>query len=338
LPAARLLALIGLTLALAYLIFLAGAYLRGDFLIDPQGRPIANDFVNVFAAGRLALENDPAAAYDWTVHKAAEVRAVGHDFANYYGWHYPPTFLFVAAALALPPCLAASAAWLLLTLAAYAAIVGRIVGTRAGGWFALGFPAAFWNVTAGQNSFLTAALIGGTLALLERHPTLAGVCLGLLSYKPQFGLLFPVVLIADRRWRTLAVAAAVAIALAALSLVAFGSASWQAFMQWLPVTGRVVAGRRRRRFQPAAEPVRTGARARRQRNAGLDGAGRRRRCARRISHLAVVQPRAVRSESRRARRRCASRHAVSLYLRPRRAFGRRRVSSPLRAAARLHRR
>jgi len=242
LPAARLLALIGLTLALAYLIFLAGAYLNGDFLIDAQGRPIANDFVSVFAAGRLALENDPAAAYDWTVHKAAEVRAVGHDFANYYGWHYPPTFLFVAAALALPPCLAASAAWLLLTLAAYAAIVGRIVGTRAGGWFALGFPAAFWNVTAGQNSFLTAALIGGTLALLERHPTLAGVCLGLLSYKPQFGLLFPVVLIADRRWRTLAVAAAVAIALAALSLMAFGSANWQAFMQWLPVTGRVVLG------------------------------------------------------------------------------------------------
>ena len=47
----------------------------------------------------------PAAAYDWPVHKAAEIRAVGHDFANYYGWHYPPTFLFVAAALATLPYL-----------------------------------------------------------------------------------------------------------------------------------------------------------------------------------------------------------------------------------------
>ena len=27
--------------------------------------------------------------------------AVGHGFDNYYGWHYPPTFLFAAAAVAL---------------------------------------------------------------------------------------------------------------------------------------------------------------------------------------------------------------------------------------------
>ena len=85
---------------------------------------------------------------------------------------------------------------------------------------ALGVPAALWNVTAGQNGFLTATLIGGTLALLERHPALAGVCLGLLSYKPQFGVLFPLVLIADRRWLTIAVAAAVALGMAALSWLA----------------------------------------------------------------------------------------------------------------------
>ena len=34
---------------------LFGSYLQGEFLIDAQGRPIANDFVNVFAAGQLAL-------------------------------------------------------------------------------------------------------------------------------------------------------------------------------------------------------------------------------------------------------------------------------------------
>jgi hypothetical protein len=109
-------------------------------------------------------------------------------------------------------------------------------------FFALGFPAAIWNVTAGQNGFLTAALIGGTLGLLERRPALAGVCLGLLTYKPQFGLLFPLVLIADRRWRTIAVAALVALGLAALSWLGFGTASWQAFMHWMPITSRVVLG------------------------------------------------------------------------------------------------
>jgi hypothetical protein len=239
--AARTIRVIGLSLALGYLVFLGGAYLQGDFLTDRQDRPIANDFVDVFAAGRLALDGDPAAAYDWPLHKAAEVRALGHDFDGYYGWHYPPPFLFVAVALATLPYLVSVLAALLATLAAYIAAMGGILG-RTGIFAALGFPAVLWNVTAGQNGFLTAALIGGTLSLLQRRPALAGVCLGLLTYKPQFGLLFPLALIADRRWLTLAVAAAVAIALAALSFFAFGGASWVAFVHWIPVTGRVVLG------------------------------------------------------------------------------------------------
>ena len=52
------------------------------------------------------------------------------------------------------------------------------------------------NGLVGQNGFLTAALIDGTLYLMPVRPILAGICLGLLSYKPQYGLLFPLVLIA----------------------------------------------------------------------------------------------------------------------------------------------
>ena len=240
--ATRVITLVGSILALCYLVILCGAFYGGNFLLDARGEPIANDFVNVWAAGRLALEGHAAAAYDWTLHKAAEVRAVGHDFANYYGWHYPPTFLFVAAALATLPYLASAIAWLLVTLALYAAALAKILGGRAGAALALGFPAALWNITAGQNGFFTAALIGGTLCFLERRPALAGLCLGLLTYKPQFGLLFPLVLIADRRWRTIVVAAAVALALAALSWLVFGTASWVAFVQGLSATSRVVLG------------------------------------------------------------------------------------------------
>jgi arabinofuranan 3-O-arabinosyltransferase len=239
--AARLIRVIGLTLALGYLIVLGGTYLKGDFLADSQGRPIANDFVNVVAAGQLALDGEPAAAYDWPAHKKAEVRVIGHDFDDYYGWHYPPTFLFVAAALATLPYLAAALVALLATLAAYVAALAGILG-RTGIFVALGFPAALWNITAGQNGFLTAALIGGTLGLMERRPALAGLCLGLLTYKPQFGLLFPIALIADRRWLTLAVAALTASGLAAVSLIVFGAASWAAFVHWLPITSHEILG------------------------------------------------------------------------------------------------
>jgi arabinofuranan 3-O-arabinosyltransferase len=238
---ARTIRLIGLTLALGYLVVLGGTFLKGDFLLDRDGRPIANDFVNVVAAGRLALDGNAAAAYDWPTHKQVEVRAIGHDFDGYYGWHYPPTFLFVAAALATLPFVAAAIVSLVATLAAYVAAMTGILG-RIGIFVALGFPAALWNATAGQNGFLTAALVGGTLGLLERRPALAGICLGLLTYKPQFGLLFPLALIADRRWLTIAVAAAVAVALAALSWLAFGAASWQAFAHWLPITSHEILG------------------------------------------------------------------------------------------------
>jgi len=245
--AARMTRVIGLTLALGYLIVLGGTYIKGDFLTDSQGRPIANDFVDVVAAGRLALDGEPAAAYDWPEHKKAEVRVIGHDFDDYYGWHYPPPFLFVAAGLATLPYLAAAAVSLLTTLAAYVAALYGILG-RTGIFVALGFPAALWNITAGQNGFLTAALIGGTLGLLERRPALAGICLGLLTYKPQFGLLFPIVLIADRRWLTIAVAGLTATGLAVLSLIAFGGASWVAFVHWMAITNHEILGAGRADF------------------------------------------------------------------------------------------
>ena len=241
-PAGRTVGVVGLTLTFVSLVVLAGGLIGGTWLLDAQKQPIANDFVNVWAAGRLALDGHAATAYDWTLHKAAEVRALGHGFDNYYGWHYPPTFLFAAAALALMPFTAAALVWLGVTLLAYVAAVRGIVGERAGVFVALGSPAALWNITAGQNGFLTAALIGGTLALMPKRPWLAGVCLGLLSYKPQFGLLFPIALIAAAQWRVIGAAALTAAGLAILSLVVFGAASWQAFFDWMPVTSRVVLG------------------------------------------------------------------------------------------------
>ena len=94
----------------------------------------------------------------------------------------------------------------------------------------------FNNALVGQNGFLTAALIGGTLYLIPVRPILAGVCLGLLSYKPQYGLLFPIVLIAASQWTVFFTAGCrrgrhgVRI-----SWLAFGTESWQAFFHWMPM-------------------------------------------------------------------------------------------------------
>jgi Glycosyltransferase family 87 len=226
-------------LALGYGLFLLGCVFQGYWLIDGARQPIANDFVNVWAAGRLVLDGHAAAAYDWTLHREVEVNAIGHEFDGYYGWHYPPTFLFVAAALATLPYLAAALVWLALTLPAYVAAVRAIIGERIGVLLACAFPGVVWNISAGQNGFLTAALIGGMLASLPRRPIVAGVLLGLLTYKPQFGILFPIVLLLDRNWRVLAAATATAAMIVAASL-ALGQESWRAFIEWMPVTSAAV--------------------------------------------------------------------------------------------------
>jgi arabinofuranan 3-O-arabinosyltransferase len=109
------------------------------------------------------------------------------------------------------------------------------------------------NVSANRNGFVTAVLIGGVPVHAGRRPVVAE-CLGLLSYMPQSGLLFPVVLTLDGRRRTIAATAA-AVALGATALLAFGSASWRAFFEWMPVTGTALLAEDRRprlRLRPRA--------------------------------------------------------------------------------------
>jgi len=217
--------LICFALLVINVVYLAASYARGLWL-ETGGGP--TDFVTIWAAGRMALAGHAAAAYDWPSLKAIDESAVG-PFNGYLGWPYPPTFLFVAAGLALMPYVGAFALWVFGTFLAYLATIRSIVGDRVGYFLAAAFPAVLANFLVGQTSFLTAALIGGTLMLLERRPISAGILLGLLTYKPHLGLLFPVALIAAGHWRAFVTAGIVAVLMVAASWIAFGGESWQAF-------------------------------------------------------------------------------------------------------------
>jgi arabinofuranan 3-O-arabinosyltransferase len=234
---ARPVELVCFALVVAYAVYLATSLFTGIWILGPDGG-VESDFVNVWAAGRLALDGHAAAAYDWPTHKLIEEAAVGHAFDGYFGWHYPPTFLFVAAALALLPYAAAYALWTFGTFPGYLIAIRAIVGDRTGYLLAAAFPAVLANFAVGQNGFVTAALIGGALVLLERRPILAGLLLGLLTYKPHLGLLFPVALAAGGYWRTFLTAALLAVLIAAASWLAFGNDAWQAFFGNIGHTSR----------------------------------------------------------------------------------------------------
>jgi hypothetical protein len=218
--------------------YFAVAYFLGLWIYDLSGRLEPTDFVNVWAAGRLVLDGHPALAYDWDVQRQVEVAVLGQDFSGNFAWHYPPPFLFVATFLAWFPYPMAFLGWMAISLLPYLAVMRAIVDRPFGLMLAIAFPMLFVNMMVGQNGFLTAALIGGTLYLLPTRPVLAGVCLGLLSYKPQYGLLFPIVLIAAGHWRVFISAGVTAVLLAFASWLAFGTESWQAFFHWLPLSSQ----------------------------------------------------------------------------------------------------
>jgi hypothetical protein len=221
-------------LAILQLAFFPLYYGHG-WIYEGQGLGSPTDFINVWSAGRLVLDGHPAWAYDWNIQKAVQVAVLGQDYPGNFAWHYPPPFLFIAALLAKLPYPVAFAGWAMVSAVPYLVAMRAIVGRPFGLLLALAFPVVFTNVLVGQNGFLTAGLIGGTLVLLPTRPILAGICLGLLSYKPQYGALFPLVLIAAAQWRAFLSAAVTTVVLAAASCLAFGIASWQAFFNWMPM-------------------------------------------------------------------------------------------------------
>lgn len=237
--------------------------------VDRQGRPLGTDFSNVYAAGTYVLEGKSDIPFDPPRQYAREQDIFGKT-TPFYGWHYPPYFLFVAGALAELPYGVALTVWQAGTLGLYLLMIwaifypsprmrgeGRDEGasppgsdSRSGSLdphrfaqpnppravgrgdlllLALAYPAVLINIGHGQNGFLTAALIGGALLFLDRRPIFAGILIGLLVYKPQFGLMIPLALIAGGYWRTFAAAVATVAALTLVTTLVFGPQVWPAF-------------------------------------------------------------------------------------------------------------
>ena len=232
---------------------LAAFVLGAGFLIatsnglnDRFGRPLGTDFSNVYAAGSYVLDGEPAAPFD-PARQFAREQAIFGQATQFYGWHYPPFFLGLAGLLATMPYWLALIAWqgvtLLLYLLAMRAIVSphpEVASDRLWLLLALAFPAVFINLGQAHNGFLTAALIGAALTQLDRRPLVAGMLIGLLAYKPQFGPLIPLVLIATGRWRVFAAAAATAAVMTIAVTLAFGVDVWSAFLATGKFTRTVV--------------------------------------------------------------------------------------------------
>jgi hypothetical protein len=196
------------------------------------------DFSVFWSASYVMLHGSPAQAYDFSAFSRLLPELFPHLRRDVFApWLYPPTYLLLVTPLALLPFAIGYPLFVAFGVVALGLAAWRVSGLGAipGAWRAgmLALPVApcvFVTATLGQNAFLTAACAALAVYWADRRPMWAGLCIGLLSVKPQMALLFPFVLVAARAWRTIAWAALATGAFVALSVLVCGVDSLRLFV------------------------------------------------------------------------------------------------------------
>ena len=197
--------------------FWAGAMSRGQI--------VGRDFVIFWGAATLLWRGDVLMLFDSTAFLPALDQIFGQKLA-FNSFPYPPNSIFLIWPLGLLPYGAALPLWLGGTFVFLAALLRRAQI----GWFGivalLLSPSSVVNLCSGQNGYLSAALLCGGLLLLQRRPGIAGCLIALLTFKPQLGLMLPLLLIAGRYWRGFIAASLGVVLLIAATLPVVGIEGW----------------------------------------------------------------------------------------------------------------
>ncbi len=226
-PIARAVVLLGV--AVTALVTLA-VMITAFYLTSEDGtRALNTDFRVFWAAGRLAWEGLPLDALN--DQRLVDIHRITPD--EWMPWLYPPAFLAVVMPIGAMPYAYAFPIWTLMSIGLIALATRPFVGGSGMAWLAISLAPAFAPALfVGQTSVLwLAVLLLALAALRDGHQVLAGVLIGLLTLKPQLGLLIPVALIAAGLWRTILAATVTTLALTVLSTLAVGWAYWPRLLE-----------------------------------------------------------------------------------------------------------
>jgi hypothetical protein len=208
-----------------------------------------NDFFFIWAFAKFVISHPASQLFDASILRSfqMDLGAAPRATAPY---SYPPSFLPFILPLGLMPFYVAYGLWVAASFGVYV-----IASLYKNGWrhyrtlVIILAPTTVAGIVTGQTGLLVSALIVSGFKFIEDRPVLAGILFGLASFKPQFGLLIPIALLAARQWQTLISASLVVLAFALLSSAAFGWSIWPLWLSRLPAHVEWVAGIESR-FQP----------------------------------------------------------------------------------------
>lgn len=192
---------------------------------------MVEDFPLFYKAARDATSNDTSAIYDVAAARSVLQAMTDGSNPSFHPFLYPPQGLLLIAPLGFLEYKTALCLWfalpfLLLLPGLHSSYVQKMkVPFRT--LLVLFSPFIMVNVVAGQNGMFWAALFIITLACRRAMPWIAGITLALFSIKPQLGLFLPVLLLYEKNWRVLMVAAATVLLMMIATTCLFGSNIWQ---------------------------------------------------------------------------------------------------------------
>lgn len=191
-----------------------------------------HDFLTHYAEGKLVLAGGFGQLYDPALQQQAQYAVAGPDYGYTSVYLLPPIASIIFAPFAMLPYLPAAILWAVCSIALIAASVrtiweisplrGRESAFLPAVAIAGSFPFAM-NLLTGNNAALWLAIYAfGLRALFGGREVVAGIILGLGALKPQLFLAVPVLLLAQRRWRTFGAWAATSATLAVASFLMVG--------------------------------------------------------------------------------------------------------------------
>jgi hypothetical protein len=209
-------------------------WLTGSGVRSIAGPLKGGDFVQFYAMGAAVAQDPSAPLYDVDRLHRVQVALVPASAPEQYLPVYPPqTWLLFVPLTALPFGVAA-VMWTAILIAGYAWVVratwltvaDAIPDGRFVAYAAAAFP-PFWNlVINGQNTIVPlAAFFLAWRALAAGHRVRAGIALGLLFFKPTFGLALAAIVLLRREWRLLAGLLAMAVVQCAAIALTVGLSS-----------------------------------------------------------------------------------------------------------------
>lgn len=196
-------------LPLAALVTLAVVMFVGALVAPDDSGQLGGDFPAFYAAGSIVADHGYDNLYDLEVQRAAQKGLLENEDGVLF-FAYPP---FVATGYSWLVPLGYRGAYLVQMVLMAAAAVASVVLLRPLSSVVQKYPAAviaaavlfqplLASLIGGQNTALTMLLVAGAArAEASGYPVLAGLVVGLLAYKPQYGVPLAVVVALSGRWR-----------------------------------------------------------------------------------------------------------------------------------------